>query len=331
MTSPIERRIKRFLFIGPTGVGKSTLINILFNNNVNKQYLSKPAVTSEGSAGSTACFTTYYNFPNYAFTDSIGFGDNRFDKEKILSMLKATVKNSMVGYNRIYLCLNYGRISSDIRYYIELLIVIFGKKILNWCTIVFTHCRDQKMTKEKYIQSNEHDTYIVGVINSVQNVIFGDNMIDDEIENVLIIRRQRLLDLLNEDIRNSKTDYYSPRPENFTEWLQAIYNMFTSKYAKQVNTCFEEIQKISGAIATLMIHQSFANFYGQCSICLCDMWNTDSVFTKCHHIFHETCIDEWLDHKGNTCPMCRSLLDKKDSFLTSLYFDWECVERNEVV
>lgn len=330
MASTTERRIKRFLFIGPTGVGKSTLINILFNNNVSKSSLLKPAGTSEGSAGSTATFTTYYNFPHYAFTDTIGFGDNRFDKEKILSILKATIKNSMVGYNKIYLCINYGRISNEIRYYIELLIVIFGKKILKWCTIIFTHCRDQTITKEKYIDLNKDDTYIINIINSVQNVIFGDNMIDDEFENVLINRRQRFLDNLNQDIRNSKMDYYFPHPENFTEWVLAIYHMITMRYAKQLKTCFEEIQKVSVTVVDLMVQQNFANYYGQCSICLSDMWNTDSVFTKCHHIFHETCINQWLNDKTKDCPMCRSPLDRKTSFLTSLYFDWECIESSEV-
>ncbi len=64
------------------------------------------------------------------------------------------------------------------------MIVIFGKKILKWCTIIFTHCHDQNMTKERYIELNKHDTYIIDIINSVQNVIFGANMTDDEMESI---------------------------------------------------------------------------------------------------------------------------------------------------
>ncbi|CAF1257990.1 unnamed protein product [Adineta steineri] len=329
-SSSTERRIKRFLFIGPTGVGKSTLINILFNNDVKKASLSKPAGTSDGSAGLTACFTTYYNFPDYAYTDTIGFGDNRFDKEQLLSILKATIKNSMVGYNRIYLCISYGRISIDIRYYIELLTVIFGKKILKWCTIVFTHCLDQTMTKEKYSESNKNDTDIIDIINSAQNVIFGDNMTDNEIEHVLIMRRQRLLDNLHQDIQSSNSDYYSPQPESLLEWINAIYNMLTFRYAKKFKTGFEEIQKISLTVVNLMMHQNFANYYGECPICLTDMWNTDSVFTKCHHIFHEKCINKWLNDGVSNCPKCRATVDRRNSFLTSLFFDWECIEQNEI-
>lgn len=320
MTSTIQHRIKRFLFIGPTGVGKSTLINILFNDDVSKPSLLKPAITSESSSGSTTCFTTYYNFPDYAYTDSIGLGDNRFDQENIVSMLESTVKNSMVGYNKIYLCINYGRISSEIRYQIDLLIVIFGKKILKWCTIVFTHCNDQQMTKEKYIKSNQHDSYIIDIINSVQNIIFGDNMtdMDDELENIFIKRRKRLLNDMKKDILNSNTVYYLPPPKNLAQWLITIYNTIISKYGKQP-TCFEEIQKISGVIANLMANQNFANYYGQCSICLDDMWHTNSIFTKCGHIYHETCINDWINLKNKTCPICRSLLNKEDLCFTTIY------------
>lgn len=330
MTSITQHRIKRFLFIGPTGVGKSTLINILFNDDVSKSSLSTPAKTSESSAGSTTCFTTYYNFPDYAFTDSIGFGDNKFDQENIFSILESTVKNSMVGYNKIYLCINYGRISSEIRYQIDLLTVIFGKKILKWCTIVFTHCNDQQMTKEKYIELNEHDTYIIEIINSVQNVLFGDNMtdIDDEMENVLIKRRQRLLDSIKKDMQNSNTIYYLPPPKNLSQWLMTIYNTIISKYGKQT-TCFEEIQIISGTVANLMVHKNFANYYGQCSICFDDMWHTNSVFTKCGHIYHETCINDWLNRELKNCPMCRSPLNKKNLSITSLYFDMNGVTEEE--
>src|SRR5690349_2579075 len=147
--------IKRILFIGPTGSGKSTLINILFNDDVEKESLLKPAVANDTSSGVTAIFTTYYNFPSYAYTDSIGFGDNRFNHNEIFRTLKCIIKQSMVGYNRIYLCLRYGRISKEIRYYIDFLTTVFDKGVLNYCTIIFTHCKDKSMTKQSYLEKNK--------------------------------------------------------------------------------------------------------------------------------------------------------------------------------
>lgn len=321
MATKTQRRIKRFLFIGPTGVGKSTVINMIFNDNARPTSLLQPSGTSEGSAGATACFSTYYCLPDCALTDSIGFGDNRFNRQETISMLKAVVKNSMVGYNRIYLCVRYGRISDEIRYYIDLLTVIFGKKILKWCTLVFTYCSNEKMTKEKYLELNKTDSYMVSVINAVENVVFGDNAVHENtlVESVFYQNRQRFLDDLRRDMQSSNTDYYSPQPDNVLEWIRSILNVIMSKSVKEIKSGLQEIQDLSVTMSSLMVHQNFANYYGQCTICLDDMWDKGSAVTKCGHIFHRTCIDKWLEQKQKNCPMCRLSSDGSDPFVTSLY------------
>jgi hypothetical protein len=45
----------------------------------------------------------------------------------------------------------------------------------------------------------------------------------------------------------------------------------------------------------------------QCCICLIEQSST-FVKTKCNHIFHKECIDEWLK-TNTTCPMCRRVLN----------------------
>ncbi|CAF1099302.1 unnamed protein product [Rotaria sp. Silwood1] len=65
-----DQMTKRILFIGPTGSGKSTLINGLFNDDVKKESLLIPAITNDTSSRVTSVFTTYYDFPTYAYTDS---------------------------------------------------------------------------------------------------------------------------------------------------------------------------------------------------------------------------------------------------------------------
>ncbi|KAI3822329.1 hypothetical protein L1987_09918 [Smallanthus sonchifolius] len=51
--------------------------------------------------------------------------------------------------------------------------------------------------------------------------------------------------------------------------------------------------------------------YGlECAICLCEFEddNVLRLLTKCYHVFHQECIDLWLDsHK--TCPFCRRSLE----------------------
>lgn len=49
----------------------------------------------------------------------------------------------------------------------------------------------------------------------------------------------------------------------------------------------------------------------RCSICLNDFDRTDIIksFYKCEHIFHKSCLLDWLK-KSNTCPLCKH--DLKD-------------------
>jgi hypothetical protein len=43
----------------------------------------------------------------------------------------------------------------------------------------------------------------------------------------------------------------------------------------------------------------------ECSICLIDFETNDNVVSlKCNHLFHQTCIVEWSNHKAE-CPNCR--------------------------
>lgn len=45
-----------------------------------------------------------------------------------------------------------------------------------------------------------------------------------------------------------------------------------------------------------------------CSICLVDFGKQDLVskLSKCEHVFHMDCIENWLNSYHFTCPLCRS-------------------------
>ena len=44
-----------------------------------------------------------------------------------------------------------------------------------------------------------------------------------------------------------------------------------------------------------------------CSICQ-DSINLTASILKCGHVFHENCIDRWVDSDGKNCPICRDNL-----------------------
>ncbi|GJP35637.1 hypothetical protein CLOM_g20156 [Closterium sp. NIES-68] len=48
---------------------------------------------------------------------------------------------------------------------------------------------------------------------------------------------------------------------------------------------------------------------GECAVCLCEYMEGDVLRTlnKCHHHFHQACIDEWLS-SSTSCPLCRTAM-----------------------
>lgn len=55
---------------------------------------------------------------------------------------------------------------------------------------------------------------------------------------------------------------------------------------------------------------------------------------KCNHSFHRNCLNEWINHGGGTCPMCRiSIFDetnKEEEFIQSFPFDPTTTEDEEM-
>ena len=55
----------------------------------------------------------------------------------------------------------------------------------------------------------------------------------------------------------------------------------------------------------------------ECTICLLDYNEETKTETKCNHIFHQECLDKWLQ-TNYTCPLCRTEL-KKDTLCRPIY------------
>ena len=50
------------------------------------------------------------------------------------------------------------------------------------------------------------------------------------------------------------------------------------------------------------------NTSNECVICLEALYKTNVVSLKCNHLFHTSCIKEWVSYK-NKCPICSSKID----------------------
>lgn len=46
------------------------------------------------------------------------------------------------------------------------------------------------------------------------------------------------------------------------------------------------------------------NFRATCPICYDNMWSKENILTKCNHMFHFSCLNNWLANHDE-CPICR--------------------------
>ena len=53
----------------------------------------------------------------------------------------------------------------------------------------------------------------------------------------------------------------------------------------------------------------------ECAICLENIHQEDATLTKCNHVFHSTCLDNWLSKPTSrlACPKCRAKIRKTSS------------------
>ena len=62
----------------------------------------------------------------------------------------------------------------------------------------------------------------------------------------------------------------------------------------------------------LLVTSSNLSLFPSCAICLESFESSSDVkqLSACHHVFHTTCLTEWLLRHGN-CPMCRSVISSR--------------------
>lgn len=67
------------------------------------------------------------------------------------------------------------------------------------------------------------------------------------------------------------------------------------------------LKKVRGSELPALLEQGAIteNTAEKCLVCL-EEWQDDSEcrILSCKHVFHASCIDHWLEHSSNTCPLC---------------------------
>jgi hypothetical protein len=96
-----------------------------------------------------------------------------------------------------------------------------------------------------------------------------------------------------------RKNYNRVTPEDTPSFKQFKHDLdlkFERFYTEQISLCDKGITELETDLNDL-----------NCSICL-DKLSGVVCRTKCNHMFHKSCLIEWLKDETNSCPTCRATI-----------------------
>jgi hypothetical protein len=299
--------------VGSTGTGKSTIINMLFNNAYTKLEMEYPCTVGSTTEPITKGAKWVFSAADSTlYGDTVGFSDPDITDFEIAMNLKKFILTAQGGVNCIIIVLKYGRITREERANLEMISKIFDGRWAENCIIVATNYGgelnedgelDEEMEQQKikeWIGTDEEMQAFFQKIN--RRIILTDTSIGRFEEANRPLRRQSLRKLRK--FCNSCKNMVGPAPINKIE----VFRYILEKYFGflRVGRAKERISEILQYISSDNSGEITA---GDCPVCFSDVIFSEMAQTHCNHVYHRKCIIDYIIHekKGREtpCPVCR--------------------------
>lgn len=294
---------KIVIVVGTTGTGKSTIINMLYNNDFNKKACEEPC-----AVGATACAVTkkpewhFNSGDGKVYGDTVGLGDPSRSDLEIAQGIKNFIKLFSHGVHCIIIVAKFGRFSKQEHCNLKIISQIFDSPWISSCIMVLTHYdldTDEESQQREIDKWRGDDQVINGFIRMIgkRNIILTDNSLGRyEVNNRPL--RQQCLAKLNEFIDSRNTLVRIPL--DLTEiWRMIVEMVFPTPGKNATGALFERVNTVFGYLKSNTVKT------GMCPICLDVVELSNMAQTDCHHIFHLGCAATAIKNRGDPCPICR--------------------------
>lgn len=298
---------KIVVVVGSTGTGKSTIINMLYNNDYTKDACLAPCDTNS-TADSVTKKTRWLISPKsgFVFGDTVGLGDPSQNDLQVVYNIKSFIRRFDGGVHTIILVARFGRWSAQDRANISAISEIFNSNCYNACILVLSFYdgkKDEASMQASIRQWAGEDIFVEEFLKKINNrVILTNNSVEDD-DYEKITRNLRRLCVQNlMSFIDSSQGVVGPKPRNFIEAVKALLDLYFGYY-RLVNAK----KRIENA-KNFLLSSAKDVYAAECPICQDDVALSDLAQTaECYHFYHLNCIKEYAKtHDGKvSCPICR--------------------------
>ncbi|CAE7339251.1 Gimap4 [Symbiodinium natans] len=287
-----DDRINRvILVVGETGTGKSTIVNMLYNQDSSVSCCQQPCQTGATASSVTKASAMHLNIrTGWLHVDTVGVGDPDLQTPDILDNIRKFIRDTSLGVHAVVVVMKMGRVSQGTRANMRLLEHLFhAEGVKSNGLLLLTHWQGELGEEDKDLEEwMGEDKQIIDLVGRFNQVVLTNNQIRGraaypECREQCLRKRRSFIDCQEAKIK--------ARAVGLWEVFQDIVSSFFHSLAGHVLS-------LQGLVVG---SHNLPTFCGECAVCLEQTELSTACKLSCNHSFHERCL-EGLTH----CPICRA-------------------------